>query len=49
MNPAPPDLRTSDEVPGVPGFRSWRGLYIFVLIWFLMVVGLLLLFSRYFA
>jgi hypothetical protein len=45
MNPAPED----DDSPGVPGFRTWRGVYLFVLgVFGLIVVGLTL-FSRFFA
>jgi hypothetical protein len=33
----------------VPGFRTWRGIYIFVFAFFVLVVVLLTLFSRYFA
>jgi hypothetical protein len=42
----PPD---SDESPQVPGFRHWRGIYIFVFAFFALVVVLLAIFSRYFA
>jgi hypothetical protein len=38
-----------DESPGVPGFRTWRGIYLFVFAGFVLVVVLLALFSRYFA
>jgi hypothetical protein len=38
-----------DESPGVPGFRSWRGVYLFVLGCFIIVVVALTLFSRHFA
>ncbi len=35
---------TEDDAPGVPGFRSWRGVYVFVLVWFAAcVLGLTLL------
>ncbi len=39
----------SDESPGVPGFRTWRGVYWFVFGAFVAVVILLALFSRAFA
>ena len=39
----------SDESPGVPGFRTWRGIYLFALASFVLVVVVLALFSRYFA
>jgi hypothetical protein len=46
MNPSPnPD----DESPGVPGFRTWRGVYLFVFGCFVVVVILLTVFTRYFA
>ncbi len=38
-----------DENPQVPGFKSWRGVYIFVLAFFVAVVVLLTLFSRHYA
>jgi hypothetical protein len=47
-----PDDRDSaeeDESPGVPGFRTWRGVYVFVLIWFAVVVLALAVFSRVYA
>lgn len=45
----PPDPHNSDESPGVPGFRHWRGVYLFVFAFFVLVVVLLAIFSRYFA
>lgn len=46
----PPDKKVDgDEAPGVPGFRTWRGIYIFVLVTFAVVVTALALFSRAFA
>jgi hypothetical protein len=45
----PPDQPANDESPGVPGFRTWRGIYYFVFAGFVLVVVLLALFSRYFA
>ncbi len=35
--------------PGVPGFRTWRGVYLFVFAFFVLVVALLAIFSRWFA
>ena len=35
-----------NDPPGVPGFRTWRGVYIFVLIFFVLCVVLLALLSR---
>jgi len=45
----PPDHASSDEPPGVPGFQTWRGIYLFVFTGFVLVVVVLVLFSRYFA
>lgn len=49
MKPSSPETPASDQTPGVPGFRTWRGVYIFVLAVFVVVVALLTLFSRLFA
>jgi hypothetical protein len=38
-----------DDSPGVPGFRSWRGLYGFVLAVFVLSVIALAIFSRVYA
>lgn len=38
-----------DDSPGVPGFRTWRGLYGFVFAFFVLCVVLLAWFSRTFA
>lgn len=46
MSDSPED---PDDSPGVPGFRSWRGVYLFVLGCFVVVVVALTLFSRHFA
>ena len=45
----PPDPHNSDDSPGVPGFGHWRGVYFFVFAFFVIVVVLLAIFSRYFA
>jgi hypothetical protein len=49
MKPPSPDPATDDKSPGVPGFRTWRGVYLFVFAFFVVVVVLLTLFSRLFA
>jgi hypothetical protein len=49
MKPPPSDHPTQEEPPGVPGFRTWRGIYLFVFVSFVLVVVLLALFSRVFA
>jgi len=38
-----------EEAPGVPGFRTWRGVYLFVLGMFVLMVVALALFSRFHA
>jgi len=48
-SPAPPDRPPKDDPPEVPGFRTWRGVYLFVFIWFVIVVVLLAIFTRAFA
>jgi len=45
MLPEPDD----DNSPGLPGFRSWRGIYWFVFACFVAAVIGLTLFSRVFA
>jgi hypothetical protein len=44
-----PDSSVENEPPGVPGFRTWRSVYIFVFIFFVLCVVLLALLSRAFA
>ena len=43
--PAPPD----DAVTGLPGLRTWRAVYLFVLGSFVLWVGLLTLLTRWFS
>ncbi len=38
-----------EETPGVPGFKTWRGVYMFVLGMFILMVLALALFSRVYA
>ncbi len=49
MKVPPPAPATNDESPGVPGFRTWRGIYWFVFVFFVLVVGLLAIFSMLYA
>jgi hypothetical protein len=49
MKSPSPDPATDDKSPGVPGFRTWRGVYLFVFAIFVLVVVVLALFSRWFA
>ena len=37
------------EPPDVPGFRTWRAVYLFVFGWFVLVVLLLTLFTVMYA
>jgi len=47
--PPAPDPPAENEPPGIPGFRTWRGVYLFVLGWFVLVVALLAIFSGFFS
>jgi hypothetical protein len=56
--PTPPALSSPSEPssapgpdapPGVPGFRTWRGVYLFVFGVFVLVVAALAWFARAFA
>jgi len=38
-----------EDPPGVPGFRTWRSVYIFVFLFFVLCVVLLALLSRAFT
>ncbi len=49
MKSSPVSRPPDDEPPGVPGFKTWRGVYLFVLAFFLTAVALLALFSRLYA
>ncbi len=49
MNSPSPDPVNDDKSPGVPGFHTWRGVYLLVFAVFVVVVALLALFSRLFA
>lgn len=49
MNSSAPEPFDHEESPGVPGFRTWRGVYLFVFLFFVLCVVLLALFSRAFA
>ena len=42
----PPDGHAETESPGVPGFRTWRAVYLFVFGWFVLVVVLLTVFTE---
>ena len=38
-----------DDAPGVPGFRTWRGVYVFVFAVLVVVVIALAIFSHVYA
>jgi hypothetical protein len=44
-----PGERSEAEPPDVPGFRTWRGVYLFVFAWFVLVVLLLTVFTAIFS
>lgn len=39
----------NDETPGVPGFRTWRGVYVFVFAAFVVIVIGLTIFTNVFS
>ncbi len=40
---------TDDDSPGVPLFRTWRGVYLFVFVAFVAMVIALTLFARHYG
>jgi hypothetical protein len=44
-----PDQRSEPEPPDVPGFRTWRAVYLFVFGWFVLVVVLLTVLTEMFS
>jgi hypothetical protein len=44
-----PQPEPEDESPGVPGFRTWRGVYLFVLGCFVAMVVALTVFTHLYA
>jgi hypothetical protein len=47
--PPRPEQPTENEPPDLPGFRTWRAVYLFVFGCFVLVVVLLAVFSRIFS
>jgi hypothetical protein len=47
-DPLPPS-KGDDDNPGVPFFRTWRALYAFVIVCFIIVVVVLAVFSHVYA
>ena len=43
------DSPIPEEPPGVPGFRTWRSVYLFVFVFFVLCVLGLALFMRVFS
>lgn len=48
-SPPSPAESPGDEKPGVPGFRTWRGVYWFVFAVFVVVVVALAIFTRVYS
>jgi hypothetical protein len=48
-SPPRPDTRSEPEPPDVPGFRTWRVVYLFVFGWFVLLVILLTVFTSTFS
>ena len=48
-HPLPPDRQSTAELPDLPGFHAWRGVYLFVFGWFVGVVFLLSVFGRIYS
>jgi hypothetical protein len=48
-SPAQPDSHLVTESPDVPGFGTWRAVYLFVFGWFVLVVVLLTVFTAMYA
>ena len=44
-----PERHPETEPPDVPGFETWRAVYLFVFGWFVLVVVLLAVFTAMFA
>jgi hypothetical protein len=44
-----PDSHSEVEAPDVPGFRTWRAVYLVVFGWFVLLVVLLTVFTAMFA
>lgn len=50
MTAAPsPNEDSGAEPPDLPGFRTWRGVYLFVFGWFVLLIVLLTVFTVTFS
>jgi hypothetical protein len=47
--PGRPDELAEAEPPDVPGFRTWKGVYLAVFGWFVLVLVLLTVFTEIFS
>jgi hypothetical protein len=47
--PGPPAARTTGESTGLPWLRTWRGVYVLVMVCFVIWVGLLVALSVIFS
>ena len=45
----PEEPEKDGESTGLPGFRTWRGVYLFVFGSFVLIIVALTLFSRFFS
>jgi hypothetical protein len=44
-----PEPKPKDDATGLPGLRSWRAVYVLVLVLFAVYVGLLIVLERMFS
>ena len=49
MSTPAPELESEAESTGLPAFPTWRGVYIFVVVVFAVIVTLMILLERSFA
>jgi hypothetical protein len=43
------EVRSEPDAPNVPGFRTWRAVYLVVFGWFVLIVALLTVFTLTFS
>ena len=48
MNTPEPNFETEKESTGLPAFPTWRGVYVFVVVFFTVLVTLMVLLERAF-
>jgi len=49
MSTPEPERETETESTGLPAFPTWRGVYVFVAVFFVVIVALMILLERSFA